>query len=88
MGKLWDGFFCEYLWENWLRYNGTTLYLITITNVCFFKSSNVNHQMSMLQNIDPPCTKSAEFVLHKTNKVGNSHGGLHHYETDSPSKFN
>ena len=25
MGKLW-GVFCEYLRENWLRYNGTTLY--------------------------------------------------------------
>ena len=26
-GELW-GVFCEYLWENWLRYNGTTLYFI------------------------------------------------------------
>ena len=25
-GKLW-GIFCEYLWENWLRYNGTALYI-------------------------------------------------------------
>ena len=24
MGELW-GAFCEYLWENWLRYNGTAL---------------------------------------------------------------
>ena len=24
-GDLWGGF-CEYLGENWLRYNGTTLY--------------------------------------------------------------
>ena len=27
MGELW-GVFCEYLWENWLRYNSTELYLI------------------------------------------------------------
>ena len=25
MGGLW-GVFCEYLWENWPRYNGTALY--------------------------------------------------------------
>ena len=25
-GELW-GVFCEYLWENWLHYNGTALYL-------------------------------------------------------------
>ena len=25
-GELWSGF-CEYLWENWLRYNGAALYL-------------------------------------------------------------
>ena len=25
-GKLW-GIFCEYLWENWLCYNGTALYI-------------------------------------------------------------
>ena len=24
-GELW-GVFCEYVWENWLRYNGTALY--------------------------------------------------------------
>ena len=24
-GELWD-VFCEYLWENWLHYNGTALY--------------------------------------------------------------
>ena len=25
-GELW-GVFCEYLWQNWPRYNGTALYL-------------------------------------------------------------
>ena len=25
-GELW-GLFCEYLWENWPRFNGTALYL-------------------------------------------------------------
>ena len=25
-GELW-GVFCEYLWENWPRYNGTALYI-------------------------------------------------------------
>ena len=27
MGELWD-VFCEYLWENWPRYNGTALYVL------------------------------------------------------------
>ena len=31
MGELWGGF-CDYVWENWPRYNGTALYL-----------SDVNH---------------------------------------------
>ena len=26
-GVLW-GVFCEYLWENWQRYNGTALYIL------------------------------------------------------------
>ena len=26
IGKLW-GFFCQYLWENWPRYNSTALYM-------------------------------------------------------------
>ena len=29
MGKPW-GVFCEYLWENWPRYNGTALYYETL----------------------------------------------------------
>ena len=29
MGELW-GVFCEYLWENWPRYNGTALYMNTV----------------------------------------------------------
>ena len=29
-GKLW-GVFCEYLWENQLRYNGTALYTACTT---------------------------------------------------------
>ena len=28
MGELW-GVYCEYFGENWLRYNGTTLYIAT-----------------------------------------------------------
>ena len=28
-GELW-GVFCEYLWENWPRYNGTALYFDAI----------------------------------------------------------
>ena len=29
-GELW-GVFCEYLWENWPRYNGNTLYMVLLT---------------------------------------------------------
>ena len=31
MGELW-GVFCEYLWEYWSCYNGTTLYHLNITS--------------------------------------------------------
>ena len=30
MGELW-GVFCEYLWENWPRYNGTALYQLQLS---------------------------------------------------------
>ena len=37
-GELW-GVCCEYLWENWPRYNGTALYNVKFT--CLMKISDV-----------------------------------------------
>ena len=45
-GKLW-GVFCAYLWENWLSYNGTALYLQDFSHfvppsLCFNHNLHIN----------------------------------------------
>ena len=42
MGKLW-GVLCVYLWENWLRYNRTTLYVIQTQIACFSMNKFIAH---------------------------------------------
>ena len=66
MGKLW-GFFCEYFWENWLRYNGTALYQNMLSSLISDQNSVTGDDKATLCCINQVFIKQCE-VKHEQGK--------------------